>query len=370
MNITSTTRACGLFLGLNFLLASAGCSRLDRSTPAILGGRVDSKETPVSSQATPHVLDGGGDDADPAVVALVSSGGGLCTGTLIAPRFVLTAQHCVEDHEARELAVSWGARSRRGARTQVTRIHVPPRTWGRTSDIAVVELSEPSTVPPVPVNLSARALDRLSEIRVAGYGVTGSDSSDSGIKRTTSVRANVTSSYVESAGTDGTCYGDSGGPAFANIDGREQLVAVTSHGTAHRCEDGHGRYVRTDVHRAFLTPFVGASTPTPPSDEPVAGQPTPTPSHGASGMAGAPGARGEQGAPGTSGSSTSNNGTSVTIVTMPNGSIRVTTGSGETTVVGPSGVVPSDNCECNDSPNGDDQRVTFATHRHRHRRHR
>ena len=270
------TSACALFGVLGLLsLGITGCAGADtKAAPMILSGRLDVPEGETGA-ITPHVMGGAreGAEGDPAVVSVLT-GGGLCTGTLIAPRFVLTAQHCVEGHD--RLAVTFGSRSRQGRRI-TARPHVPPRTVGHTSDIAVLELSEPSAVRPVPVNLRSQGLAGLSEIRVVGYGVTGTFNSDSGIKRTGNVRATVTRSYVESAGGgDGTCFGDSGGPALALIDGREQLVAVTSHGTSRRCEDGRGRYVRTDAHRDFLSQFVvggGAGTAPAPSEAPGRGRP-------------------------------------------------------------------------------------------------
>jgi secreted trypsin-like serine protease len=215
---------------------------------------------------SPHVLDGDRDDADPAVVNVRTSVGS-CTGTLIAPRYVLTARHCVR--EGGRVSVSWRSRAGDGPRTDA-RIHLPPESNGLADDIAVLELAEPSSVTPIAPNLDGRAIDRLSEIRVVGYGLTGTNRSDSGIRRSGTARAVVSRSFVESVrGTGGTCYGDSGGPALAMIDGRERVVGVTSHGTRTRCEDGHTRFVRTDVHRAFLAQFVSPTPVQPPPTRPT-----------------------------------------------------------------------------------------------------
>src|SRR5438067_6616761 len=45
--------------------------------------------------AAPAITNGDTDDGDPAVVALRHQGVTICTGTLIAPRVVLTAAHCL-----------------------------------------------------------------------------------------------------------------------------------------------------------------------------------------------------------------------------------------------------------------------------------
>lgn len=322
----SASVVCGLCV---FSSALLGCSRPSEDAPLIIGGRVD-REPDSRSRG-----------ADPAVLA-IHAGGWLCTGTLIAPRFALTARHCVEDNGRTFEGgfVTFGLRSDEGARTRV-KVHLPPRQLGYAGDIAVLELAEPSTVTPIPVFLGS-GLDRVGEIRVVGYGVTGESKHDSGTKRTASVRAHTTPSYVESSGTDGTCYGDSGGPALATIDGREQIVGVTSHGHGNggRCEGGTRRYVRTDIHHAFLRPFlVGAPSPSPsPFPSPMGdGVASNSGSAGtaSAGTAGSPGASGD----GVAVASSSENG--VTIVTTASGSgslVRITTTTPKGTTVTVNGV--------------------------------
>ena len=70
------------------------------------------------------------------------------------------------------------------------------------------------------------------QVTLVGFGVTSENGSDSGTKRvahTTISQVAPTASYWNGA-SGGTCYGDSGGPAFATIDGNEVQVGVTSNG--------------------------------------------------------------------------------------------------------------------------------------------
>ena len=62
-------------------------------------------------------------------------------------------------------------------------------------------------------------------------------------------------------GDGGTCYGDSGGPNFLDVDGRQVLVAITITGDA-VCRATNVVY-RLDIARAreFLSRFPGVTAP-------------------------------------------------------------------------------------------------------------
>ena len=59
-----------------------------------------------------------------------------------------------------------------------------------------------------------------------------------------------------STGNGGTCFGDSGGPNFLNVDGVRTLVAITITGDS-VCRSTNVDYrLDTVSARAFLAPFV------------------------------------------------------------------------------------------------------------------
>ena len=221
------------------------------------GAKASNETDDDEEQEVPIILHGRMTSSDPAVVKVQrhhgSSGLGVCTGTVIAPTYVLTARHCAGNGRL-EVLVGEGAHPTRIA---VKRAHFD-RPTGRTEssgDIAVLQLAHPANVTPIPMNLDPRATMSVRAARAVGFGLTGSRIEDEK-KRTVEFPSRTTSEFVESEHGGVVCYGDSGGPTLAMIDGQEQLVAVTSHMTSTRCSRGRVRSVRTDRHASFLQSFL------------------------------------------------------------------------------------------------------------------
>lgn len=212
-----------------------------------------------SADAITHGVD---DAGDPAVVGV-----GACTGTLIAPRVVLTAAHCVSALGAGEAEVFFGARLD-GPGTRVPLIDVRPHpAWDPVSldhDLALVLLDRASEVAPAPLRTAPIDDGAVGQpVRVVGFGLSAPDDAASfGVKRqgTTTLIGYLATTWLDDATPSSTCQGDSGGPAFLIQDGVEQLAGVASRGDA-GCEQ-FGVKGRVDAYVTdFIQPYIDATAP-------------------------------------------------------------------------------------------------------------
>lgn len=195
----------------------------------------DSEDEPAVSVADEELVGGFATAARPEVGRFFNGAGSSCTATLIAPRIVATAAHCLEPMYTATTVAAGAAFQFTDAggtlRTySVNRVHsfatkrfefVPAGTF--TTDLAILRLT--AEVPPaqaVPADISLQQPFAGNQSTIFGFGCTDrTPASGGGFKQARTFNFGTATSAL--------CWGDSGGPVtFGTATGGAALWGVNS----------------------------------------------------------------------------------------------------------------------------------------------
>jgi|GEM_PF-911942 len=214
----------------------------------------------------------------------VQSNFGLCTGTLIHDRVVLTAAHCISGQSTSSIRVGfgndigWGGGAAWVGASEKW-VHPYYNSEQVINDIAMIRLNQlpPVTVtsiPHLPGSLKLIDPDDLGiAVEFVGFGETETGGSE--IKKTVTgdidwicvssqgCWINITNGWFAGPNTfctdqepGGPCYGDSGGPAFVWRGGKEYTAGITSYGVTQNCTD-FGCSTKVDEFETYILDFIG-----------------------------------------------------------------------------------------------------------------
>lgn len=271
----ASVAALGLLAGCAADRSRGQFSLKSSDSAQIIGG------TPVSAQ----------DPLAKHIVGLVNvKQGFICTGTVVSESLVITAAHCLEGHPSETIVIfgtemspdkavarkivnfqrspTWdklmeklAAEAERAAETgeEPEQPQEEPKDVG---DIAMLRFTGglPTGWTPVPVLGRMDVLTEGTVVTLAGYGVSdGKTHEGSGTLRKVDVsifstKFSQTEILLDQTHGKGACFGDSGGPAFVNLNGQVMVWGVTSRGVNDKKGDcsQYAAYTNMIAHLPWL----------------------------------------------------------------------------------------------------------------------
>jgi hypothetical protein len=253
-----------------------GCAGALLVAVALVAGGCAATDGEGGGPARRAIVNGEPDTVHRAVAALVYQGSVFCTGTVIAPRAVLTAAHCLARGNRPPAEVQaffgddWAAG---GPSVAVTEGFLHPDYYmndargAPMNDVAVLVLAADAPEAPLPWQRAPLPEVHGEAVTLVGYGITAPGTTDGlGVRRRVgqTIIALDETFYYYSGDADGTCQGDSGGPMLLDVGGVPVVIGVTSFGDDTCVE--FGANTRLDRFAGFVAAHVegGPAAPTQP----------------------------------------------------------------------------------------------------------
>jgi hypothetical protein len=170
-------------------------------------------------------------------MVVLPDGAGICTGSFVSDRAVLTAAHCLLKSGRYSFVTS------AGTFYTSSKLVMGSGAIDDSNDIGIL-IFDPGTASTEQIYNFGNQVANGDTIRLVGLGCNDLDTRrGAGVKRTGTNAVAFVDDYINfltprnysrgilgPSNRAGSCFGDSGGPAFAEVDGELKIVGVTHAG--------------------------------------------------------------------------------------------------------------------------------------------